>query len=195
MWREITLLERLKFLNCTSQMCRVRRAGGTQTSNNWWLSPQNIQEKGEKAEKAEGWCKVGPQLSAGVYTQQAGRTESKKTQLCTENCSRWKSQAQKTLSAENPSTTKPVPSATAPIAYVQDGPCCPLTAIYGSFAFPYIFITLDGLSLGSPHSFECQFGIFLLYMVKGARGMLCLEDMQWIRSNMWWEIYKSKTGL
>lgn len=33
----------------------------------------------------------------------------------------------------------------------------------------YIFITLDGLSLGSPWSFECQFGFLLLYMVKGAR--------------------------
>lgn len=34
---------------------------------------------------------------------------------------------------------------------------------------PYIFISLDGLSLGSPRGFECQFGILLLYMVKGAR--------------------------
>lgn len=34
---------------------------------------------------------------------------------------------------------------------------------------PYIFITLVGLSLGSSLSFECQLGILLLYMVKGAR--------------------------
>lgn len=34
---------------------------------------------------------------------------------------------------------------------------------------PYIFITLDGLSLGRSLSFECQFGVLLLYMVKGAR--------------------------
>ena len=34
---------------------------------------------------------------------------------------------------------------------------------------PYIFITLDGLSLGSSLSLECQFGTLLLYMVKGAR--------------------------
>lgn len=77
MRRDITLL--LKFLYCTSQMCRVRGAGGTQTSKNWWLSPQSIQEKGAKG----GWgiLQTWPSAPCRLYTQQAGRTERKKPTL------------------------------------------------------------------------------------------------------------------
>lgn len=121
-------------------MCRVRRVGGIQNMNKRWLSSQSIQETEQKQRRFRHSIKLGYQLSKGFTYS---KLEQRQTKIsCAQGTAAGENpNSINSLMAKNQTTTKPVPRANLPIAYVQYRSFL-LAAIYGRFALSPIYLSL-----------------------------------------------------
>lgn len=128
-------------------MCRVRRAGGTWNTSNWWLSSQSIQRREQMQRTLRRSINLAIESLEDLHT--AGWNKKKiikkkaKTSFAQGTAAGENPNPINSLIAKNQSTTKPVPRANVPVAYVQYGSCCfILAAIYGRFALSPIYLSL-----------------------------------------------------